>query len=117
MLPEAFAPAAEQPYEVDLVIADDIFAKQVHVPKAKTYLPQHEHAYDHATLLARGAIRVWIDGEDMGEYRAPKPIFIAAKKRHIFLTLEDDTVLYCIHNISRAGSIEVHREHHLVDGG
>lgn len=113
MLPEKFSKAPEQPYEVDISIADDIFVKQVHVPKAGTYLPQHSHKFDHTSLIAAGSVRVWTDGICMGVFEAPKPIFIAAGKKHLFCTMKDNTVIYCIHNVSR-GEIEVSEEHHLV---
>lgn len=116
MLPESFTKAVEQPYEIDIALADDIFVKQIHVPKAHTYLPQHSHEYDHTTLLARGSVEVWLDEESLGVFFAPKPILILAGRKHLFCTLEDDTVIYCIHNVSRAGVIEVRDEHHLVDG-
>jgi hypothetical protein len=116
MLPDLVA-AAQQPIDTDFLIADDIFVKQICVPKAQTYIPQHSHEYDHTTMLAKGSVIVWIDGEYLGAFYAPKPILIGARKKHLFLTLEDDTMFYCIHNIARAGSIEVHEDHHLVDGG
>jgi quercetin dioxygenase-like cupin family protein len=57
---------------------------------------QHRHAFDHATLLARGRVRVVTDGEQM-EFSAPRIIVIERGRHHGFLALEDDTVLYCVH--------------------
>lgn len=110
-----------QPVSVDFALPDGIFIKQVHVRERGTYLPQHSHAYEHATMIAHGSVKVWVDGEldrrvPEGIYKAPVPVMIAAGVKHLFLALEDDTVLFCIHNASRSGEVEVLDEHQLVKG-
>jgi len=83
------------------------FAKGVHIP-------QHSHLYPHMTFIGHGAVEAWCDGVYMGVFRAFSGIIIAAHKKHLFLTLEDDTVILCVHNASRNGDIEIEEEHILV---
>jgi hypothetical protein len=58
-------------------------------------------------MLAVGSVRVWCDGEFKGDYKAPTAIFIKENSEHKFLSLEPNTVIYCIHRIDRAGEIEI----------
>lgn len=104
----------EQPYGVEMHMADDVFIKEMHIPKAGTYIPQHSHVYGHTSMLALGSIRVWKDGVFHGDFKAPAGLFIEAGTKHTFLSLVDETIVYCIHNTSRADLIEVLEEHHLV---
>lgn len=106
--------AAEQPYGVEIKIADDILVKQMFAPKAGTIIPQHGHTYDHTSMLAFGSVEAFVDGKFLGKFTAPTGITIKAKVMHAFMTLEDNTVMYCIHNISRTGEIDIHAEHNIV---
>lgn len=105
----------DQPTATEIKIADNLFVKQYVVLKADTWLPQHSHTYSHVSMIATGAVRVWADGKPLGEFRAPSGVVIEAGVKHTFLTLEDNTTIYCIHDISRTGEVEVAEEHHLVD--
>lgn len=87
--------------------ADDIAIRQIVVPYKGMRVLQHSHAYDHITLLTNGAVRLFVEGEDAGVIAAPKPITIRAGTKHTFEALEDNTVLYCIHNVMRTGKIDV----------
>jgi hypothetical protein len=51
----------------------------------------------------------------MGDFKAPAGILIRAGVKHIFLSLVDETIVYCIHNLSRSDAVEVLAEHHLVE--
>lgn len=112
-LPDKFALEADQPAQADWTIADDVFIRQIVVAKRGSVIPQHAHRYDHCTFLARGGIRVWKDGLYDGAYRAPCPIVISAGVKHLFITLEDNTVILCIHNAARPDVAAVIDEHHL----
>lgn len=103
----------EQPHGVEIFTADGVFIKQMAIPKAGTMVPQHSHVFDHTSMLARGSVRVWKDGVLDGDVVAPAGIFIAAGIKHAFLALEDETIIYCIHNISRIGNVEIAEEHQL----
>lgn len=112
--PTPLGEAPEQPFGVEIKMADGIFVKQMVIPRAGTMVPQHAHSYDHLSMLAVGAIRVWQDGALAGDFTAPAGIPITAGVKHLFLSLLDNTIVYCIHNISRADHVEIDAEHHIV---
>ncbi len=98
--------------EVEFTIQDGIFIKQMYMKDAGTFVPQHSHKYEHASMLAYGSIRVWQDDVLKGDFKAPIPINIPAGCKHTFMSLEPDTIVYCIHNCERFGlEIEDHHEH------
>lgn len=101
------------PDEIDFITADEIFIKQIHLREKHTIVPQHSHHYAHSSMIARGAVLVWRDGVELGIFRAPQPILIEAGTKHTFMSLEPDTIIYCIHNISRTGEIQILEEHQL----
>jgi len=104
----------EQPPIWEHAAPDGIWIKQMLLKDAGTLVPQHAHVYDHTSMLAVGSVRMWADGVLVGEFKAPHPIFIKAKVKHAFLSLEPDTLIYCIHNVSRTGSVEIHEEHQFA---
>ena len=56
----------------------------------------HHHYFDHVSLLAKGKVRVSIDGQEPKEFTAPTFIVIRAECSHEIVALEDDTVYYCV---------------------
>lgn len=114
-MPDPAGPAVEPPIEVQISMSDDVFIKQIVIPKAGTLVPQHSHHFDHTSLLAVGALRVWADGVCLGEFQAPVPVRIRAGVQHAMLSLVDGTVFYCIHNTARAGIVEVLEEGRLPE--
>lgn len=106
--------AEHQPYGIDMRTVDDVHIRQIVVPKEGSLMPQHSHVHPHTTMVVKGAVRVWENGELTGDFIAPTGILIKAGVKHTFLTLEDDVILYCIHNVSRTGEIEVAEEHQIV---
>ena len=111
------APGApvEQPETVDIIMADGLFAKQTHVKRAGTVLPQHSHVWDHASFISHGAARVWKDALLIGDFQAPHGLMIEAHTKHTFMTLADNTVISCIHRIDRTGEIEIEAEHQIKE--
>ncbi len=104
---------AEQPPIWDHKTPDGVFIKQMLLKDAGTLVPQHAHVYAHTTMLARGKLRVWREAILLGDFEAPCSIFIEARVKHSLLSLEPDTVAYCIHNVSRTGDVEVYAEHQV----
>jgi hypothetical protein len=102
-----------QPESIEFHSADDVFVKSMHIKHAGILVPQHSHSYDHLSMLARGSVRVWKDDVLMGEFKAPHGINIEANCKHRFLSLEPDTIIYCIHNTSRNGEVEIAEHHEL----
>ncbi len=109
-------PGELQPYGTEIYTSDGVFIKEIRIPRVHSYIPQHSHDYDHTSLLAVGSIRVWKDGVLDRDYKAPAGIFIEAGVKHTFLTLADDTIVYCIHNVSRNGQVSIAEEHQIVGG-
>jgi hypothetical protein len=56
----------------------------------------HHHHFDHVSLLAKGRVRVSMDGKEPKEFTAPTFIVIRAECSHEIVALEDDTVYYCV---------------------
>lgn len=62
----------------------------------------HAYQFDHLTLLAVGKLQVTVDGH-VSEFKAPHMIYIKKGKTHELVSLEPNTVAYCIHAL-RIGS-------------
>lgn len=117
--------------DVEFLSPDQLFMKGMIMDKAGITVGQHAHEYGHTSLLARGRCRVIMEGDTEGteymegdtegtEYVAPAFIWVPAKIKHLFVSLEADTHVYCIHNMSnQEGSPlpSVFAEHNLPDGG
>lgn len=101
------------PVQVTVSEADGVHVAQIHIPAEGTYVPQHSHVYDHTTMLAVGKVRIWVEGDLVGDFEAPRAIKIPAEKKHTFLSLTDGVVFYCIHNISRTGQVQELEQHQL----
>lgn len=86
-----------------------IFIKQMPLPEVGMAVPQHSHEYDHYTMLATGCLKVIKDGVEIGVFHAPKPIFIEARAKHLLISMEPNTLAYCIHRTDRMGIIEEHK--------
>lgn len=106
-------PVAESP---EFYIDDDLFVKQMVLPKKGMAAAQHSHEHDHVTMLATGAVEVWINDQPMGVMTAPKPIPIKAGTKHRFIAVVDNTILYCIHNLHGNGYPATREEHEIVGG-
>lgn len=102
-----------QPIGTDFALADGIHVKQMVLPEAGMLVPQHSHRYDHTSMLAAGSVHVWAGDEDCGVRVAPCPIFIKAGVKHMFLSLEAKTIIFCIHRL-HDGAIQIAEEHQLV---
>lgn len=115
-LPDAFyrLPAEDQALQADIFEAEGLFVKQITVPKAGSYVPQHAHQLSHLTLLAVGSINVWQDGVWDGRYDAPTALHIKAGVKHLFQTLTDGVTLYCVHSLATPEALKVLAEHDLL---
>lgn len=74
----------------------NLFSRMMHFAKAGDIEQGHTHNFDHLTLLAKGKLKVTVDGK-VSEFTAPQMIYIKADKNHELVALEDDTLAYCIH--------------------
>lgn len=92
---------------VEFYSSDGVFVKLMGMKHKNTIVIQHVHKYDHLSLLARGSVLLFKGEEEPVEYKAPEGIEITAGTLHKFMSLEDDTIVYCIHNVSRTGQVEI----------
>lgn len=74
----------------------NLFSKQMYFAKVGDKEEGHAHLFDHLTLLAKGRLRVTVDGK-ASDFTAPQMIYIKAGKIHELEALSDETVAYCIH--------------------
>ena len=58
--------------------------------------PNHKHAYDHVTLLAKGSVSVQVEGHEPKKFQAPTFIVIRKEHNHQVTALENDTIYYCV---------------------
>jgi quercetin dioxygenase-like cupin family protein len=107
-------PSAEQPTGVEIHTADGVFIKQMVIAKRWTVVPQHEHAWDHTSMLALGAVALWRDGKFDRTYDAPTGIFIEAGVKHTFQSLVDNTIIFCVHNLHGEHAVKILEEHQLI---
>jgi hypothetical protein len=70
------------------------YAKEMTFPKGLV-IPSHKHIFDHMSILAKGKIKLSVDGKDF-IYEAPKVIEIKKNEVHTVTALEE-CYWYCIH--------------------
>lgn len=87
-----------------MALVSNLWVRQMHFKHAGDANEGHEHNYDHTTLLAKGRVRVTVDGKAT-EFAAPAIIYVQKGKLHFLEALEDDCVAYCVHAL-RAGELE-----------
>ena len=102
-----------QPESIEIKLCDGLFVKTIAIKHKHTLVPQHSHTYDHLSMLAVGSIRIWKDGSCLGDFIAPHGIVIEKLTKHTFLSLEDNTLIYCIHNLRDAEAVSIDDEHQL----
>ena len=82
--------------DAQLAIAGNVFVKWMHFDKGGQVMRGHKHTYDHVTLLASGSVRAECEGIEV-EFTAPQLIVTRAGKLHAFTSLEDNTIIACVH--------------------
>lgn len=83
-----------------------IYVRSILLEDAGMRVPQHVHDHDHATLVCSGRARVWVDGDEIGDFDAGHLVPVLKGKRHEFQALLPMTRLACIHDIASAESIK-----------
>lgn len=81
---------------VHLGCVANLFSRMMHFEKAGDIEIGHTHQFDHLTLLAKGKLKVTVEGK-VSEFTAPQMIYIHKDKVHELEALTDGTVAYCIH--------------------
>lgn len=99
-----------QPVQTNLKMCEGLFVKHM-IFAADSYIPQHSHSSPHLSVLATGAIKAWKDGEFLGTFHAPAGLVIEAHAKHLFLALEPNTTILCVHRVDDDGEPDIHEEH------
>jgi quercetin dioxygenase-like cupin family protein len=74
----------------------NLYSRMMYFKKAGDTELGHTHQFDHLTLLAKGKLKVTVEGVAT-EFTAPHMIYIHKDKVHELESLTDETVAYCIH--------------------
>lgn len=74
----------------------NLYSRMMHFKTAGDIEHGHTHPFDHLTLLAKGKLKVTVEG-NVTEFTAPHMIYIHKDKVHELEALTDGTVAYCIH--------------------
>jgi quercetin dioxygenase-like cupin family protein len=70
----------------EIVIVAGIYFRTVTIEEAEL-VPQHVHDESHATQVCSGRVRLWVEGQWIGDF-GPGVIEIEGGKLHTFLALE-----------------------------
>lgn len=81
---------------VNIGLVSNLFVRQMCFDKTGDAEIPHTHTFDHLTLLAKGRLKVTIDGEET-VFTAPQMIFIKADVLHSLKADSDQAIAYCIH--------------------
>jgi quercetin dioxygenase-like cupin family protein len=82
--------------QIQIGLVDNIYSRMMYFKNKGDIEIGHTHQFDHLTLLAKGSLKVTIDGVAT-DFVAPHMIYIHADKVHELVALTDETVAYCIH--------------------
>ena len=92
---------------ISIGCVSNLWSRMMHFKNVGDTEIGHKHQFDHLTLLAKGSLKVTIEGKDT-IFKAPHMIFIQKDKFHELVALEEDTVAYCIHALrSQDGSGDI----------
>lgn len=83
----------------------NLYSRMMYFKKAGDMEMGHTHQFDHLTLLAKGKLKVTVEGVAT-EFTAPHMIYIRADKVHELVALTDETVAYCIHALRDGNGVD-----------
>lgn len=92
--------------EIKIGCVANLYSRMMHFRKAGDIEIGHTHQFDHLTLLAKGKLRVTVEGVST-EFTAPHMIYIHKDKVHELEALTDETVAYCIHALRDKDTNEI----------
>lgn len=104
-IPFGTVPLSHQPVQ-KIVEACGLYFRSVILSDRGNIIPQHSHDHPHATFISSGRVRGWRNGEWIGDKGRGDAFEIEAGSAHVFLALEPDTMLTCVHSLDSADSIK-----------
>ena len=93
----------------------NLYSRMMRFEKAGDVESGHKHQFDHLTLLAKGKLKVTVEGV-ASEFTAPHMIYIHKDKMHRLEALTDETVAYCIHALRDKDNNEILDPSMIPDG-
>lgn len=84
----------------------NLFSRMMNFEKVGDIEIGHAHQFDHLTLLAKGKLKVTVEGQST-DFTAPHMIYIHKDKIHELEALTDETVAYCIHALRDKDNNEI----------
>lgn len=84
----------------------NLYSRMMNFEKAGDIEIGHIHQFDHLTLLAKGKLKVTVEGVST-EFTAPHMIYIRKDKVHELVAMVDETVAYCIHALRDKNNNEI----------
>jgi quercetin dioxygenase-like cupin family protein len=92
--------------EIKIGCVANLYSRMMWFRKAGDTEIGHTHQFDHLTLLAKGKLKVTVEGA-VSEFTAPHMIYIHKDKVHELEALTDETVAYCIHALRDKDNNEI----------
>lgn len=92
--------------EIQIGCVANLYSRMMHFQRAGDTEVGHTHQFDHLTLLAKGRLKVTVEGTST-EFSAPHMIYIHKDKVHELEALTDNTVAYCIHALRDKNTEEI----------
>ena len=95
-----------RPPSITIGCVANLYSRMMHFRRAGDTEIGHTHQFDHLTLLAKGKLKVTVEGVPT-EFTAPHMIYIHKDKVHELEALTDETVAYCIHALRDKDNNEI----------
>ena len=92
--------------DIQIGCVANLYSRMMHFQRAGDTEVGHTHQFDHLTLLAKGRLKVTVEGTST-EFTAPHMIYIHKDKVHELEALTDNTVAYCIHALRDKNTGEI----------
>jgi hypothetical protein len=92
--------------EIAIGCVANLFSRMMRFERAGDIEVGHTHQFDHLTLLAKGKLKVTVNGR-VSHFAAPHMIYIHKDHVHELEALEDETVAYCIHALRTPDQSEI----------
>ena len=99
--------------------AGGVYAKEITLLTIEEGMNQHEHTFDHLSILTQGQVVVDVDGNKT-LHTAPAVLTIKAGQRHKIIPTQTPVTWFCIHATEVADadlvddSLILKREHYAI---
>jgi quercetin dioxygenase-like cupin family protein len=81
---------------IQIGCVSNVYIRMMHFHNAGDIEHGHSHEFDHVSFLSKGSIKMTVEGVD-ATFKAPHMIFVKKDLDHRIESLENDSILCCIH--------------------